>query len=115
MTRFVVMGIVLQLAMVVGGHFHDGILNLSGILGTAIPFVLGIWYGLTVPRGMGEASKGGLIIGIVGAFIGVVAAILMGDQTWMLLTFAPLSSGVTGLLGAVVGTAVRGRDGTATA
>jgi len=109
MSRFVWMGIVLQLAMVTGGHFMEAVLNLSAVLGVGIPFVLGVWYGATVPKGYGETSKGGFVIGIVGAFIGVVAAILMGDQPWMLLTFAPLSSGVTGLLGAAIGTAVSGR------
>ena len=42
-------------------------------------------------------------------FVGVVVAILMGDQPWTLLTFAPVSSGITGLLGAVIGTAILGR------
>ena len=103
MGRFVWMGIALQLAMVTAGHFSTAVLNLSGILGTAIPFALGIWFGIAVPKGFGEGAKGGFIIGIVGAAVGVVAAILMGDQTWILLTFAPLSSGVTGALGAALG------------
>ncbi len=115
MKRFVWMGIVLQLVMVVCGHFSETVLNLSGILGTGIPFVLGLWYGTAVPRGFGESSKGGFLIGIVGAIVGVLAAILMGDQTWMLLTFAPLSSGVTGLLGALIGTAMSGRAKAASA
>lgn len=108
MIRFVWIGVVAQLAMVVAGHFNETVLNLSGILGTGIPFVLGAWYGLSVPRGMGEAAKGGFAIGIVGAFLGVLTAILMKDQTWMLMSFAPLSSGVTGLLGAVIALAAGG-------
>lgn len=103
MARFVWLGIALQLVMVTAGHFSTAVLNLSGILGTAIPFALGIWYGAAVPKGYGEGAKGGFVIGIVGAVVGVVAAILMGDQTWILLTFAPLSSGVTGTMGAVLG------------
>lgn len=109
MAKFVWMGIVLQLAMVGAGHFSTAVLNLSGVLGTGIPFVLGLWYGATVPRGYGQSVKGGFVLGIVGAFLGVVAAILMGDQTWMLLTFAPLSSGVTGLMGAAIGTLFGGK------
>jgi hypothetical protein len=70
---------------------------------------LGIWYGAVVPKSYKESVWGGFVLGIVGAFVGVVAAILMGDQTWMLLTFAPLSSGVTGILGAAIGTLAAGR------
>ena len=103
MARFVWIGVALQLAMVTAGHFSTAVLNLSGILGTAIPFFLGIWYGARVPKGWGEAAKGGFVLGIVGAFIGVLAAIAMGDQTWILLTFAPISSGVTGVMGALLG------------
>ena len=58
---------------------------------------------------MGEAAKGGFVIGLVGAVLGVLLAILMGDQTWVLMTFAPLSSAVTGLLGAAIGVAAGGR------
>jgi hypothetical protein len=109
MAKFVWAGVALQLAMVVVGHFSGAVLNLSGILGTAIPFALGIVYGATVPKSYKEAAWGGFALGIVGAFVGVVAAILMGDQTWMLLTFAPLSSGVTGVLGAAVGRLARAK------
>lgn len=115
MAKFVWMGVVLQLAMVVAGHYNETVLLLSGILGTGIPFVLGLWYGATVPRTLKGALKDGFIIGIVGAFVGVVAAILMGDQTWILLTFAPLSSGITGALGALITMVATGRHKTAAA
>lgn len=104
MAKFLWMGIALQLAMVASGHFSTAMLNLSAVLGTGIPFVLGIGYGAIVPKAYGESAKGGFILGIVGACIGVVAAILMGDQTWPLLSYAPLSSGVTGSMGAAIGT-----------
>lgn len=109
MRRFVWLGVVAQIAMVVAGHYSEGVLALSGPLGTGIPFLLGLWYGATVPTSMKESAKGGFLIGIVGAFVGVVVAILLGDQTWMLLTFAPLSSGITGVLGAAIATGVTGR------
>lgn len=111
MKRFIVMGVVLQLAMVVAGHFVDAVLMLSGILGTVIPLVLGLWYGSAEPVDYKEASKGGFLIGITGAFIGVLAAIFMGDQPWMLLSFAPVSSGVTGVIGSVIGRAMPGGKG----
>jgi len=111
MAKFVWIGVVLQLAMVTAGHFSAAVLDLSAVLGTGIPFVLGIWYGAVLPKTYKASAWGGFVLGIVGATVGVVAAILMGDQTWMLLTFAPLSSGVTGIMGALIGTlwADRGR------
>jgi len=109
MKRFVWLSVAAQVAMVTAGHVSEGVLVLSGILGTAIPFVLGLVYGATVPRTVKEAARDGFLIGVVGAFVGVLVAIALGDQTWMLLTFAPLSSGVTGVLGAVIGTAASGR------
>jgi hypothetical protein len=110
MTRFVWMGVVLQLAMVLTGHWVESVRLLSGPLGTGIPFALGLWYGAVEPRSLGEAVRGGAIIGLVGAVVGVLVAILLGDQGWILLTFAPLSSTVTGLLGAVIGLLAAGRS-----
>lgn len=112
MTRFIWMGVALQVAMVLAGHYSETVLLLSGILGTGIPFALGLWYGAVEPRDLKAASKGGFLIGIVGAFVGVVLAILLGDQTWILLTFAPLSSGATGLLGAIITMVATGRHRT---
>jgi hypothetical protein len=43
------------------------------------------------------------------AFCGVLLAILLGDQAWSLMTFAPISSAVAGLIGALIGAAVSGR------
>ena len=113
MRRFVAAGVVLQLAMVVSGHYSDLFLSLAAPLGVGIPLVLAVAYGVTGPREYRAASVGGLAIGFVGAFFGVLLAILLGDQPWSLITFAPLSSGVAGVFGAVVGLAVttRGRHG----
>jgi len=108
MKRFVVIALVLQVLMVVAGHYSTAVLNLSAILGVGIPLVVGLWYGLSEKPGTGDGAKGGFVIGLVGAVVGVLVAILMGDQPWSLMTFAPLSSGVTGLLGGVVGALVGG-------
>jgi hypothetical protein len=109
MTRFVWIALVLQLAMVLTGHYVEAVLLMSGALGTGIPFLIGLWYGAVVPGSLGRAAKGGFVIGIVGAVAGVLVAILMGDQGWILMTFAPLSSAVTGLLGAIIGLVAAGR------
>ena len=99
MIVFLALNTVLQTVMVVAGHYSEAVLNLSAILGVGIPFLIAIGYGALGSRSYKEAAKGAFIFSFVGAAIGVVVAILMGDQPWLLLTFAPLSSGVTGVLG----------------
>jgi len=106
--RFMGLGVVAQVLVALGAHVSDGALTVSGTLGTAIPFVLGLWYGATVPDAKKDAVTGGLLIGVVGAVVGVAVAILLGDQTWMHLTFAPVASGITGLLGGATGTGYGG-------
>jgi len=109
MKGYVVAGIVLQVLMVVAGHLHESVLMMSGFLGVGIPFVLGLAYGAGRAPTVKAAGRDGFLIGFVGAFIGVVVAILLGDQTWTLLTFAPVSSGITAILGALIGRLVPGR------
>ncbi len=107
MMFFLALNTVLQTAMVVTGHYSSAVYDLSAVLGMGIPFFVAIAYGAMGSRSYKEAAKGAFTFSFVGAAIGVVVAILMGDQPWLLLTFAPLSSGVTGVLGACVGVAAR--------
>ena len=100
MIRYIVVGLVLQCAMVITAHFVEAVLGLSGPLGVGIPLVLGAIYGRSRPQSLREAAAGGLAVGVVGSFVGVVLAILMDDQSWLLLTFAPISSAVAGAMDA---------------
>lgn len=109
MKGFIAASVLLQGAMVLTGHYVEPVLLLSGPLGVGIPFVLGMAWGAGRPTSVREASRDGFIIGFTGAFIGVLLAILLGDQGWVLLTFAPISSGLTGILGAIIGRLVPGR------
>lgn len=97
----------LQIAQVVGGHYNQSLLNLAGIWGVGIPFLVAIPYGVKGDGRWSAAAGGGFLIGLIGALVGVVLAILIGDQTWLLLTFAPLSSGVFGIFGALLGRLAR--------
>ncbi len=95
--------------MVVAGHYSPAVLGLSAVLGVGIPLVIAIAYGALGGRSYMEAAKGAFAFSFVGAAIGVVLAIMLGDQTWVLLTFAPLSSGVAGVLGGWIGVVARPR------
>lgn len=109
MMVFLALNTVLQIIMVVAGHYSPAVYNLSAVLGVGIPFVIAIGYGVLGGRSQKETAKGAFTFSFVGAAIGVVVAILLGDQTWVLLTFAPLSSGVTGVLGGAIGVVARPR------
>lgn len=109
MKGFIVASVVLQAVMVLVGHYVEAVLMLSGPLGVGIPFVLGMAWGASRSPAAREASRDGFIIGFTGAFVGILLAIGLGDQGWTLLTFAPVSSGLTGLLGAIIGRLVPGR------
>jgi hypothetical protein len=103
MQRFVFLAALLQIAMVVAGHFNDFVLlNLSAALGVGIPLVVAFFYGRRVAA-MKTAAWGGVVIGFVGAFLGISLAILLGDQTLALLTFGPASSAMTGAVGGITG------------
>ncbi len=109
MIGYLALNTVLQMVMVVTGHYYSAVYDLSAVLGMGIPFVIAIGYGALGSRSYKEAAKGAFVFSFVGAAIGVVVAILMGDQGWILLTFAPLSSGVTGVLGGWIGVVARPR------
>jgi hypothetical protein len=105
--RLMGLGVLAQVVVGMIAHASDKMLTLSGVLGTAISFVLGLWYGTMTPDAMKDAATGGFLIGIVSTAVATMAAIFFGDQTWMSFTFAPVASGITGLLGGVVGTGHR--------
>lgn len=108
MKPFIVVAALLQIFMVVMGHFNDFVLlKLSAVLGVGIPLVVAFLYG----RGTGggkQGATGGLAIGFVGALLGIGLAILLGDQAPALLLFGPLSSAVTGAMGGALGAALIG-------
>ncbi len=115
MMLYLVLNTVLQTVMVVSGHYSSAVFDLSAVLGVGIPFLIAIGWGARTARGGNrsykDSAKGAFLFSFVGAAIGVVVAILLGDQPWILLTFAPLSSGVTGVLGGWIGVAAGGRTG----
>jgi len=103
MGKYVIIALVLQILMVLGGHFNQTILSLSAVLGVGIPLVIGAWFGTSAALDYKAAAGGGLMIGLVGAVVGILIAIMLGDAQWVLLAFGPLSSAVTGVLGALIG------------
>jgi hypothetical protein len=105
------LGTVLQLAMVVAGHFAAVSLYFA-VGGMAISAVAGLLYGRSA-AGIAGAAVGGAIAGGVCALIGIAVSCALGDVAAMVLLFGTLASAVTGLIGGVVGRIVPGARATA--
>lgn len=104
-------GTVLQLAMVLAGHWVVAVADFFGLLGMAISLAAGWLYAARVPGlGAGAAAGGGALAGGLCAFLGIVVSWLMGDVTATILAFGTASSAVTGALGGLAGRALGSRS-----
>ena len=101
--RYVIIALVLQLAMVLLGQVSELVLALSGWFGMGIPLVVGWLYAVRRGLSLRDASVGGLLIGAVGAAIGLCVAIPLTGGDWSLLPLGTLASSFAGLLGAFLG------------
>jgi len=99
-----VIGTVLQLAMIVAGHFipfvKDNVFMLGGL---AISLVAGLLYARAAKGSWGDSLIGGLISGGVCALIGIAASVAWGDTAQEILLLGTVSSVVTGAIGGAVG------------
>ncbi|MBT8477969.1 MAG: hypothetical protein KJO06_03565 [Gemmatimonadetes bacterium] len=106
--RYVLIALILQLAMVLTSQASSAVANLSGLFGMGIPLVVGWFYAVRRGLSLKEASTGGVLIGAVGAAIGLVVAIALGGGSWSLLPLGTAASTFTGWLGAFLGWTVKG-------
>lgn len=99
-----VVGTVLQLAMIVAGHFipfvKDNVFMLGGL---ALSLVAGLLYARAAKGSWGDCLIGGLIAGGVCALIGIAASVAWGDTAQNILLLGSVSSAVTGAIGGAVG------------
>jgi len=110
LTRATVVGTLLQLAMVVGGHSSPQIANLFAVGGVGISAVAGVLYWVWARGGsVGSVAAGGAIAGAGSGLLGIVVSYLLGDVPASVLGLGTASSGVTGAIGALVGRAIAGR------
>jgi len=102
--RATAIGTVLQLAMIITGHFipfvRDSVFMWGGL---AISLVAGLLYARAKGGNWADSLFGGLVAGAVCALIGIAASVLWGDTPREILLFGTVGSGVTGLIGGAVG------------
>ncbi len=101
--RATFIGTVLQVAMVVIGHFVPFVaLHVFMIGGMAISALAGFVFGRTAVA-LGGASLGGAIAGGVCALIGIAVSVVLGDTEPAILAIGTVGSAVTGTVGGLLG------------
>lgn len=103
MLKWIVVGTVLQLAMVLVGHQVEAVANLFGPIGVLISLAVGLLWARQAAGGYGHGAMGGAVVGGVCALLGIVVSWLLGDVTAVILAFGTISSAVTGAVGGLIG------------
>lgn len=98
-------GTVLQVAMVVAGHYNKSVAALFAVGGMGLSLVAGLLYAMW-SRGHAASSVvvGALAAGAICAFLGILVSHMLGDVPRSLLALGTISSAVTGALGGWLGT-----------
>ncbi|HEX8244841.1 MAG TPA: hypothetical protein VF541_15140 [Longimicrobium sp.] len=106
-------GTVLQLAMVLIGHWTPAVARLFGIGGVLISLVAGVVYARLARPAPGAGAVGGAIAGGACALIGIIVSFALGDVPALILAVGTASSAVTGAIGGAAGALLSRRAVTA--
>lgn len=97
-------GTILQLVMVVAGHYSPAIANQFAAGGMTISGIAGLLFAMwSGQKAVGAAAGGGVVAGGVSAFLGILVSHLLGDVPAAVLGFGTAGSAVTGAIGGVIG------------
>jgi hypothetical protein len=98
------LGAILQVAMVVTGHYVPAVAARFGLIGTLISLVAGVVFARSLTRGVGRGIGflGGLLAGGACALVGIAVSFGLGDVSAVILLFGTLASAVAGGLGGAV-------------
>jgi hypothetical protein len=106
--RALLVGTLLQVAMVIAGHFVPFVaLHVFALGGMAISALAGLLYGRAAAA-YGGAALGGAIAGGGCALIGIALSVLVGDTQAMIRAIGTVSSAVTGAIGGAFGRLIFG-------
>lgn len=103
------LGTLLQVAMVVIGHYTVAVAPLFAPLGMAISLIAGFLYARWARAPRGKSVRGGAIVGGVCAVIGIVVSYYLGDVPASILFLGTLGSAFTGAIGGLIGQVVGGQ------
>jgi hypothetical protein len=106
--RATLIGTVLQLAMVVMGHYDPRIASMFAVLGMLLSLVAGVLFGRwSGALGKGGAAAGGLAAGAACALLGILESFYLRDVPGWVIVFGTISSAVTGAIGGLLGRLTR--------
>jgi hypothetical protein len=102
--RATIVGVVLQIAMVIAGHFIPWVAEHVFMFGgMMISATAGYLYAMDSGPGFGIAALGGAIAGGTCALIGIALSVIMRDVPEIVLVFGTVISTVTGAIGGLFG------------
>jgi hypothetical protein len=98
-----IIGTLLQLAMVVSGHWVEFIkMNVFAIGGMLISALAGVIYARSARVDRKKSAIQGAIVGGLCALIGIAVSFFLGDVPANILALGTLSSAVTGAIGGAI-------------
>ncbi|MBI5764132.1 MAG: hypothetical protein HZA51_11460 [Planctomycetes bacterium] len=104
-----VVGTVLQVGMVLAGHYNEFVKqNVFAAGGMLISLIVGAWFGGVAARSKAGAMAGGALVGGDCALVGIAVSVVLKDSEPMILAFGTMGSAVAGLIGGVVMYALAG-------
>ena len=103
-------GTLLQVLMVVAGHFMPQVAQLFPVVGTGLGGVTGLLFGLFNKNASGDALAGGAAAsGGIGGLLGAVVSMALGDATGSTIAIATGSTAVAGAIGGFLGKMLGGK------
>ena len=98
-----IIGTLLQLAMVLSGHWIEFIkLNVFAVGGMLISALAGVIYARSARVDRKKSAVQGALVGGLCALIGIVVSFILGDVPAGILVLGTLSSAVTGAIGGAI-------------
>ncbi len=103
--RWTVIGGVMQLIMVLVGHWVAVIADAFPILGTLIALTVGLLFARDAGGGLWGAIVGGALAAGISALVGVAVSFALGDVARDVILIATVSGLVAGAVGGAIGNA----------
>jgi hypothetical protein len=104
LVKSTVVGTILQLILVIAGHYSPAIAGQFAAGGMTISGIAGLLFAMwSGKKTVGGAVGGGVVAGGVSAFLGILVSHLLGDVPASILGIGTAGSAVTGAIGGLIG------------